>query len=87
MHDTIVLTDLNKGDDFAIVDNIICPYSVWLMDYFKFAQTINNFVINAVLNNYDKLEHGGAVERSEIQSYFWSRRDNSIIWKDSPQTN
>jgi hypothetical protein len=67
-----------KYQTLILSSNDTSAFAQWAAKYFTQPMYITQFVINAVMANYDRLEHEGADSRGTIQEWLWNRCGQEI---------
>lgn len=73
----ILITD-NK-DSLLVSDDQNSIFSRALSEYLVEGKIVDKFVINAIINLYDKNRSGSKIiDRSDLQNWLWSRRETYL---------
>ena len=68
----------DNNSAITIADNTESEFSQWLVGYLSESKELTRFEINAIIANFDKKNHDGAVFRSNIQTWLHSVEGRTV---------
>ncbi len=76
----IKLRNTANNKEVIISKGFVSDFSHWLVAYLNEdgGKFLDKFAYNAVMNQFDALEHGGCLFRAELQTFLAENKDQEI---------
>jgi len=68
----------SNSDSLLVAANNNSGFVVFLTEYLKNPEYVNVHSVNGVMNNFDNLNHEGAVFRGTLLEWLWNNRGRKV---------